>query len=152
MTLVRNNKTSPINLPAGRTLIAFRPGTHDYPDQMLNQIEMSRKSVRAYMEPGPKGETPALELDPDGAGSPDAPPDGDAMNAKETIEVIKQSSDVELLHRLARDDTRKTVVIAAQHRLDELQELAAANQPPPPQDGQQDGADHAGDTDNDSEG
>jgi hypothetical protein len=124
MSIVRNNKTSPITLPAGRVMITFKPGAHEYPDALLQQIDSSRKSHRAYMQPGPKGQRPVLELNPEDVARADPPQTQGDMSAAEMVAMCKSSSDVALLTKLAAEDTRKTVVSAAAKRLVELEDAA----------------------------
>lgn len=124
MSLVRNNKSSVVSLPCGgKRLLAFKPGTHEYDDDLLDKIETQRASVRAYLTPGPNGKAPVIQpmSDPRARPDPVEMPEG---RASDVVAMCKTSSDHALLEKLAAEDQRKTVVAAAQQRLAELEEMA----------------------------
>ena len=122
MTLIRNNKTSPVSLPLkdSKALLLFKPGVHDYPDEKLDALDTSRASVRAYLEPAKNGEPAVIEVVREDSGRVDPPPPEEPKTAAELVDEIKGSVDLERLMRLAKEDQRSTVVNAAANRLEEL--------------------------------
>ncbi len=115
MESIRNNKRSPVSLPSGSSrLVKFAPGTHDYPDGTLESLETSRASVRAYLD----GPAPVLEHLTE-----DAP----EMKAGELVLLLRDSEDLDLLHRM-KADPRKTVSQAAEKRLSALEDMTAGDE------------------------
>lgn len=121
MTVVRNNKSSSVGLPAGDLIIQFAPGAHEYPTALIESLDMSRAAVRAYFE----GDSPVLEKDPDDVARivPNEPP---KRSAKTMVHLISESVDLGMLRKISEEDERKTVVKAATERLDELQNLSVS--------------------------
>lgn len=113
MAIVRNNKSANVTLPAGGGSVCFKPGEHEYPDDVLDRIDTSRAAVRAYLEP--QGEKPAVL---ERAGESDEPA---RPSAAELIEAIKESSNPEWLAEVVDGERRSTVVAAAEKRLSELE-------------------------------
>ena len=127
VTLVRNNKTAPVSLPLkkGKKLLPLKPGTHNYPEAMVSQIDTSRTSVRSYLESAGPGVLPVIEIDPEGMDRADALTAGPQKTAAEPVVEIKDMVDVDQLQRFLAEDQRSTVTGAARKRLDELQEMVS---------------------------
>lgn len=122
MVSVRNNKTANVTLPAGKGSICFKPGTHEYREDDLDEIDTSRAAVRAYLEP--QGNKPAvLEILDE-----DYEPGDDGEEAElpvaELVPMIKASEDLDWLENIVVNDSRKTAREAAVKRHDELTEAA----------------------------
>ena len=126
MAKVLNRKAARVGLPTHSNTIAyFEPGEHDYPDEMLDDLNDSRASVRAYFS----GDPPVLEV-LSGKSKPAAPakmdPEstGPKPKAAEMVAMVKESSDLDWLNEVAETDGRKTVEAAVAARLEELEAVS----------------------------
>jgi hypothetical protein len=120
MAIVRNRKSAPISLPLKGDpkrpmpeLLTFKPGEHEYPEEKLERLDMSRKAVRAYFE-APKNEIPPLEVVTD---------DSPRQKAAELVEMIQSSENTDWLREVLDKDDRKTVRDAAEKRLNDLTKI-----------------------------
>jgi len=122
MARVLNRKMARVGLPTHSNKIAyFDPGEHEYPDAMLDDLNNSRSSVRAYFD----GDPPVLEVLE--ASKPELPAEivaeetAPKMKASEMVARVKGSTDLKWLGELAKTDGRKTVEAAVEARLGDLE-------------------------------
>jgi len=115
MALVRNRKDGSVGLLTNsHGVLKFETGDHEYPDELVADLNRSRKSTRAYLE----GDPPVIEI-LDGKAKPAAPKE-EKPKANAVIAKVKICDDLQWLEDLKHSDDRKTVQNAIQARLEEL--------------------------------
>jgi len=129
MPIVRNRKGANVNLQSGKILVEFKSGDHEYGQDLLDGLDMSRAVIRAYFD----GPDPVLSVlngsdtVPEATQEPedpeitiDEPEEPLPTKAVELAAALKTCNDVELLKNLAENDERSTVCNAALKRLEVL--------------------------------